>query len=131
MASENVEIFQRASEALRADDVDAFLTDVAPDVEWHSLILEIEGVFHGHDGVREWWTALRAVFPDWHPTILDAEDLGDHVLAQGRGMARGPASGKQVDDDFWQIARFRDGKVAWYQAARSRSDALEAAGLEE
>ena len=88
MSQENVELVHRAYEALQADDIDAFLTFVHPDVEWHSLILEIEGVFHGHDGVREWWRGLRSVFPDWQPSVVEARDYGRHVVIHARGVQK-------------------------------------------
>jgi ketosteroid isomerase-like protein len=131
MSEENVEIAQRAYAALRDDDVDQFLTYLDPEVEWHSLILEIEGVFRGHDGVRRWWQELRSVFPDWDPSIVEIRDLGDWVLVHAGGTGSGTASGVGLFEDFWQIARFRDGLMIWYGAFRREDEALEAAGLSE
>jgi len=131
MSEENVQIVRRCYEALRKDDLGQFLDHVHPDVEWHSLILEIEGVFHGHDGVRKWWRELRSVFPDWDPSIGEVRDLGDYVLVHAHGIGSGASSGVGISDDFWQIARFRDGLMAWYGAFRSEAEALEAAGLSE
>jgi ketosteroid isomerase-like protein len=131
MSEENVEIAQRAYAALRDDDVDQFLTYLDPEVEWHSLILEIEGVFRGHDGVRRWWQELRSVFPDWDPSIVEIRDLGDWVLVHAGGTGSGMASGVGHFEDFWQIGRFRDGLMIWYGAFRGEDEALEAAGLSE
>jgi ketosteroid isomerase-like protein len=129
MSQENVELVDRAYEALQANDIDAFLALVDPDVEWHSLILEIEGVFRGHEGVREWWRSLRDVFPDWNPSVVEVRDAGDRVLIHARGVGSGAASGVGVEDDFWQVAELRDGRIVWYRAVRSEREALEAAGL--
>jgi ketosteroid isomerase-like protein len=63
MSQENVELARRAYEALGRDDLDELLALVDPEVEWHSLVLEMEGTFHGHEGVRRWWTSLHSVFP--------------------------------------------------------------------
>ena len=130
MSAENVEIAQKAYAALRdGDDIDRFLTYLDPEVEWHSLILEIEGVFRGHAGVRRWWQELRSVFPDWDPSIAEIRDLGDWVLVHAVGSGSGSSSGIGLFEDFWQIARFRDGLVVWYGAFRTEDQALEAAGL--
>jgi hypothetical protein len=55
MSHENVEKFRRGFAAVNHRDLDGFLGNVAPDVEFTSLA-EAEGeTFHGHDGVRRWW----------------------------------------------------------------------------
>lgn len=128
MSDENVDVAYRGYEALRANDLDRFLGYVDPEVEWHSLVLEIEGVFHGHEGVREWWTGLRSVFPDWQPSIVEVRDLGEHVIIHARALGSGAGSGVGIDDDFWQVARFREGRIVWYRAVRTEREALEAAG---
>lgn len=131
IARANIERTYRAYEALQADDIETFLTYVDRDVEWHSLILEIEGVFRGHDGVREWWNGLRVVFPDWNPSIVEAREFGDRVVIHGRATGSGAASGVGIDDDFWQVAEFQGGRIVWYRAVRTEREALEAAGLSE
>ena len=131
MSKENIEITKRAYEKLQRNDIDGFLKYVDPEVEWHSLILEIEGVFRGHDGVRRWWREITSVFPDWQPSIVEVRDLGDWVLIHARGMGRGAASGVGIEDDFWQVGLIADGRITWYGAFRNERDALEAAGLSE
>ena len=129
MASQgNEEIVRRAYAALRENDVDGFLEVVDPDVEWHSLILEIEGTFNGHDGVREWWAGLRSVFPNWNPEIVGVREDGEWVVAHARGSGSGVSSGAGLDEDFWQVARVRDGRIVWYRAVRTEQEAVEAAG---
>jgi ketosteroid isomerase-like protein len=132
MSQENVEIARRAFEALTVhDDIDAFLAFVDPDVEWHSLILEIEGTRHGHDEVRGWWRTIRTTFPDWSPAIVAVRDLGDWVAIHARGTGTGAASGVGVEYDFWQVAAFQDGRMVRYHGARTEAEALEATGLRE
>ena len=60
-------------EAFRRRDLQAFVGYTDPEVEFTSLVLEVEGVYHGHDGVR-WWEAVLAVFPDWSPEVEEASD---------------------------------------------------------
>jgi len=132
VSQENVDIARRAFEAVAVhDDIDAFLAFLDPDVEWHSLFLEIEGTRHGHDEVREWWRNLRAAFPDWTPEIVAVRDLGDWVAIHARGAGTGAASGVGVEYDFWQVAKFRDGRMVRYYGTRTEDEALEAAGLSE
>jgi ketosteroid isomerase-like protein len=128
---DNTAVAERAYERLRANDIEGALEYIDSDVEWHSLVLEIEGSFRGHDGVREWWRELRSVFPDWDPSIAEMRDLGDWVLVHARGMGQGAASGIGIDDDFWQVARFAQQRIVWYGAFRTEREAVEAAGLSD
>lgn len=128
MASQNEETVRRAYAALRANDLDAFLEIVDPEVEWHSLILEIEGTFHGHDGIREWWAGLRGVFPDWNPELVGVRESGDWLIARARGRGSAVMGGAGTDDDFWQVIRIKDGRIGWYRAVRTEREALAAAG---
>jgi ketosteroid isomerase-like protein len=131
MSQENVEIVQRVFGALQCNDVDEFLRHLDPEVEFRSLVLELEGPVFGHEGAREWWRGLKEVFPDWNPTMLEVRDLGEYVLVHARGQGRGGGSGVGIDDDFWQVAQFRDGRVVRYAAFRTEAEALEAVGLRE
>jgi ketosteroid isomerase-like protein len=131
MSQENVEITQRMYAALADGDIEGFLAFVDPDVEFHSLILEIEGVFHGHEGVREWWTGIRTTFPDWDPSIVSLRSVGDQVVVRARQSGSGAASGVGLEEDFWQVAELREGLMTRYRALRTEQEALEAAGLSE
>ena len=124
VAPENLEVARRAYEALARGDIEAFLQLIHPEVEWHSLVLEVEGTLHGHEGVRQWWESLRTVFPDWRPELTDVEDHGDWVLAHARSSARGAASGVGTGGDFWQAWKFRDGLMARLHVVRTRDEAL-------
>jgi len=37
----------------------------------------------------------------------------------------------RLEQDFWQAARVRDGKIAWWKFCRTEAEALEAVGLSE
>jgi ketosteroid isomerase-like protein len=131
MSQENVERARRAFAALQRDDIEEFLSYVDPEAEWNSLVLEMEGAFHGHDGVRQWWASLLAVFPDWRPTIVEVRDVDDCVLLHARGSGTGAGSGVGIDEDFWQVAQMQGGRIVWYGAFRTEQEALEAVGLRE
>ncbi len=63
MSQENVEIARRAMDAWDRDDLEAFLAELDPDLEWHTGIEGTaegaETVFRGHDGVRQVWENYR------------------------------------------------------------------------
>ena len=126
MSQENVELARRAYAALQAHDYDEWVSCFDPEVEFHSWLLELEGSFRGHEGVRQWMANVLAVFPDWKPFIVEIRDLGDRALIHGRSRGQGAASEVGMQDDYWQAAEVRKGRVVWYAAFRTESEALEA-----
>src|SRR5215207_6888067 len=72
MSQENVERLYRAYDAFNRRDLDAYPALMDPEVELTPRIMELEGgsYYRGHDGVREWWRTLFAVFPDFSAEIL-------------------------------------------------------------
>ena len=63
------ELVLRAVGAFMARDLDGLLALADPQIELRSLLTEPERpLYHGHDGVREWFDAVFGVFPDWRPS---------------------------------------------------------------
>ena len=127
MPTEEVELARRAYERLSARDFEGFLVLVHPDVVFNSLVLEAEGrTYRGHEGAREWWSALHDTLGyDARFTLDDIEDHGDVVILEARLAAT--VRGAAVEQRFWQAVRAADGKAAWWAAFRTRDEALEAA----
>ncbi len=57
--------------------------------------------------------------------------LDDVVLMTIHAVAHGAESGTPFDQQIWNVARFRAGKVVWWSFYFSERDALKAAGLSE
>ncbi len=131
MSQENVEVVHATFEAFQARDLDAFLGYMDPEVEYRSLVLEVEGVYHGHEGIRSWWESVLAVFPDWSPQIAEARDLGDRVVARVRAEGHGTGSGIPLERDIWHMADVRDGRLKSAAFFRTEQEALEAAALQD
>lgn len=114
--------------ALNSGDLDALLALAAEDVEFTSMIAEVEGTaFRGHQGIRAWWETVRGEFEDVRWEELDLHGAGDRGVAHLRIV--GVLSGVPVEQEMWQAAKFRDGKVIWWAFFRTEREALEAAGL--
>jgi ketosteroid isomerase-like protein len=130
MSEENVEAFRRGYEAANRGDVEGFLANVHPDVEFTSLIAEPEGrTFRGHDGVRRWWREVILPLGGLHGEPEEVRDLGDTVVARVLGTYR--PSGVEVPQTVWNVVRFKDGMAIWWRFFRTDEEALEAAGLSE
>jgi ketosteroid isomerase-like protein len=112
-------------------DLDAFLALCDPDVEFISLLMQVEGgnPYRGHDGVRSWWERLLGISPDFRAEIEELRDLGDLTLARARSHGHGVASEAPMEQTFWQLAEWRRKKVIWWRFARSEAEALESAKL--
>jgi ketosteroid isomerase-like protein len=133
MSEENVERVHRVYDAFNRRDLDDFLASMDPDIELTARFMELEGdpYYRGHDGVREWWRTLLAVFPDFSAVVLEVRDFGDSVLIALRVRGHGADSGVPIDEVLWQASKVRNGKVTWARNFGREADALEAAGLAE
>jgi ketosteroid isomerase-like protein len=133
MAQDNVEFLAMAEAAfgaLNAGDLDGFLAVAADDVEFTSLVAEVEGTtFRGHDGVREWWETVRGAFTDVRWEVLEVRGSGDRGVAHVR--ITGTLGGVPVDLITWLAAKLREGRVSWWSFFRTEREAVEAVGLAE
>jgi ketosteroid isomerase-like protein len=127
VAQADVDVVCRSHEAFRRRDLDAFVDYMDPDVEFTSLVLEVEGAYRGHEGVRSWWNDILAVFPDWQPQVEDAREVGDRVVLRVRAEGAGTGSGIGLDRVIWQVAEVRDGRLKAWRFFRTEPEALQAA----
>ena len=128
VSSELRAITDTALGALNSGDLETFLTVVAEDVEFTSMIAEVEGqTFRGHDGVRSWWNTVAGTFTEVRWELLELEGSSPRGLAKLRAVAQ--LGGVEVDQTVWQAATFRDGKLEWWGFYRDEHAAREAAGL--
>ena len=133
MSRENVEIVRRGYAAYNRGDIDAAVTDFAPDCEYTptGALPGGGGVYRGPEGYKAFIGWLRAEFEDARLVVTDVTDAGDRVLASITVQGRGRQSGAAASWDLWQVWTIRDGKVVRGQAFANEADALEAAGLSE
>jgi ketosteroid isomerase-like protein len=118
-------IAQTAIAALNGDDLDGYLSVIAEDAEFTSMIAEMEGAtYRGHEGVREWWETVRGSFHELRWELLELREFAPGAVAQLR--ATGALGGAEVDQTVWQAATFRDGKLTWWQFFRTEEEAREA-----
>lgn len=98
-ASDEIDAIRRFYDAFQpafsGRDVESFLEQLAPDVEWTPILATLEGrVYRGHAGIRGMLDDLRRDWEVFEPMIDEVRDLGDdNFLALGRWRARGRGSG--------------------------------------
>jgi ketosteroid isomerase-like protein len=136
MSQENVEAVRRGVQAWNADDLDAFLAELDPDVEWHpSIEPALEGgetTYRGHDGARKAWDDYRGgAWERLTIRIQEIRDLGESVLVLGQADLTARTTGLEFTEEVGSLMTFRGGKVLRSQDFLSHAKALEAAGLSE
>ena len=122
------QVVRRAVEAFMARDLDAILAVADPGIELRSLLTEPERpLYHGHDGVRDWFEAVFGVFPDWRPQPRAAShDENGAVVIPLDVTATGAGSGVPIDQSYWLGARVRGDKITFFGFFRTESDAMDA-----
>jgi ketosteroid isomerase-like protein len=134
MSQENVEIVRASWEAWSRGDTDALFEFYDPAVEWdmtHSYVPDM-GVFHGHDGIREFFREWRAFFAEYHAEPEQFIDADESVLVRVRQGGRGGGSTVGVEmPAYWQVYRLRGGRAVRVEIYRDEAEAFEAVRLRE
>ena len=122
------ELVRRAVAAFIAHDLDGILALADPRIELRSLLTEAERpLYHGHDGVREWFDSVFGVFPDWRPEPRPTSyDQDGAVVVALDVTATGAGSGVPIDQTYWLGARVEAEKITFFGFFRTEPDALEA-----
>jgi ketosteroid isomerase-like protein len=139
MSAENVELVRRLyaeGDLLRAtpeqldrifeDDLDANFEFRLP-----ADYPEGEPVFRGREGVDDLRAMLGETWGEWHFEPERFLDAGDQVVVFARIIGRGGASGAPVELETTHVWTIQAGRAVSVHAYRDRSQALEAAGLQE
>jgi ketosteroid isomerase-like protein len=114
-----LELITAFVEALNGHDQAALLELVHPDVEFTSLIQEVEGTFRGHDGLRSYLTNLYRAFPDFRVGVEETREQAGSAIGKVRVRATGVAGGVAIDLSDWMVMRARDGRAAWWAFFRT------------
>ena len=132
MSQEDVEIVKEFTRRFGAGDhVTAEYFD--PEIVWDtsSSGLPGAGVYHGHEGVRQFFRDWLAPWSDYVIETSDCIDAGDAVVLIFRQAGTGRGSGVRVERDFFSVWNLAGSKVVHFRLFASRHQALEAAGLSE
>jgi ketosteroid isomerase-like protein len=122
------ELVRRAVNAFMARDLPGLLELAHEEIVLRSLLTEAERpLYHGHEGVREWFDAVFGVFPDWRPAPRSAS-LDEHgsVVVCLDVTATGAVSGAPIDQVYWLGARVEADKLVFFGFFRTEGDALDA-----
>jgi ketosteroid isomerase-like protein len=110
---------------LRGDHVSA-VSYLAPDVVYE---VGQELPVRRPDELLATWKRWEAEWARIELTPEEYIDAGDQVVVAVRYSGRGRASGIELEDRLFEVHTLRDGKVTRKREFKTRSEALEAAGL--
>jgi ketosteroid isomerase-like protein len=140
MSQENVEVVESAYALIPLgmqtppDQVDRLFRDYLD--EQFELHLppdypEGEPVFRGREGMAQFIVMLRDSWSEWRFEPQQFLDADERVVASGRIVAKGVASGVPIELETTHVWTVRSGRATSLRVYRDRSQALEAAGLRE
>ena len=136
MSQENVEIVRGVYDAVAQRDSVAPFEVYAEDIVWdvsksRRAVVNPRPVYHGHEGVRQFWRDGLSAFGEIDLGVEELIDAGDQVVAVIRESDVGRTSGVPVEATHLAVWTLADGKVTRMRLFDDRRQALEAAGLSE
>jgi ketosteroid isomerase-like protein len=92
----------------------------------------IQGPYHGHEGLRQWWADLGDVFEDLQFEVDEVYDLDEErVLTVVTAVATATHTRIPQRHQWASLLTFKDGRIVRAQGSFTRAQALEAVGLSE
>jgi ketosteroid isomerase-like protein len=130
MSSQDVEIVQRAHDALNRGDMDAFVGLCAPGfrLDMSDRVFN-PAVYEGHDGIRRFYSEVRDVWASyvWQPEEMI--ETGESIVALLRSTGRGRGSGVEVERETAMVWSVCEGRAMSVRFFRDRDKALQAAAI--
>jgi ketosteroid isomerase-like protein len=133
MSQENVELVRGAFEDFVAGKKDFGAGLSHPDVEWDAselaAVLDIDPVYRGPEGVRDFW---REWLSAWGAVLFEYElvDAGEKVVVLIDQHMRGRSTGIDVPmGKYAQVYTIRDGLIVHWKIYMDQSEALRASGV--
>jgi ketosteroid isomerase-like protein len=136
MSQESIEVVRLAYAAISDGDFDALAELTDPDwvFDFSRSIGPQKGVYRGHEEIAQFGAATEDAFESFQLSPIDFRvGSGGQIVVRHHLSAKGRGSGlewERVPDAtlLWEV---RDGKVIKTTLYQRRSEALEAAGLQE
>jgi ketosteroid isomerase-like protein len=121
---------RRSIEALARGELDAFLADHDPDVEWRTAADEPNArTYRGSDGLRHFAADISEAWADRFDDVMVLEefiDLGDWVVVPWTARLRGRSSGIPVDVSETYAVKVEASRIVRVDEYRTKEEAIEA-----
>jgi ketosteroid isomerase-like protein len=129
---EDVELVRSAFEAWNRGDIDGFTALASEDIAWLEVSGRPEGGSSERFGRDRMRHALESLFDAWESYRIEVErieEAGERVLAVVREVAKGRASGVEIDGRWGYLVTVENGLIVRTEAYRDAGQALRVAGL--
>ena len=125
MSEETLATIRRAYDGFGTMNYETILDALDPDVEWDAdEALLHQGVYRGHDGVREYLGRVEETWGDFHIVAQEFNDsVAGYAMVSGRLMGVERESGDRIEAPFVHVLRVRRGKVVRLQVFVDRNKA--------
>jgi ketosteroid isomerase-like protein len=129
----NVEVVRDLVEAWNRRDEELAAGFLDPEIEWAPAgPAAVERVvYRGPEECARGFAAVWETWEEFRFEEAEIRDLGDSVLWLGQVHMTGNTSHLELDQEFANVFRLRDGRVARVTAFLDWGEAIEAAGLEK
>src|SRR4029453_10786647 len=125
--SKNVLAVRRLYEARGNPDI--VKTVLAPDVRWEVVEgFPHSGIYHGLNGVFDFFTRLFGDFEDWHTEPAEIFEAGDRAIGLGFYSAGAKATGRPFKARFAHFWTLRDGVFVRLQQCADTVQLAKASG---
>ncbi len=136
MSQRNVEIVRGIYDAVERRDAAAAFEVYDEAIVWDFSAtargsFAMKPVSHGHEEVRQAWREYLSAFDRMDFDVLELQAVGDQVLATVRDVLAGRVSGVEVQALHYAVWTLAGGKAVRLRVFDDRSEALEAAGLQD
>jgi ketosteroid isomerase-like protein len=125
--NDDINVVKAVFAAFAERDVDGMLVHAADDIIFSAPTADYAGrtdPYVGHDGIREYFRDVAAVWDDLRVTPTDFRQVGQTVLVTGKVSARSPA--RMIAGSSGWIWRVRDGKIVYGRVYPSAGEAISA-----
>ena len=130
MSQENVELVRRDVAARSSRDWAVLAEIWHPDIELE--LVAGSGRFSGFDEITRFFETLSNLYSEFRVEADEIIDAGARVVTAervaGRGL-KGSDAGAWVEDRLFRLISFKEKRIWRVKEYRTRSEALEAAGL--
>ena len=134
MSESNVELVDRALAAFNVRDLDALAAASHEDLEFVSVLTELDGgtaTFRGPGGWVRYFEMMDQTWEDWKIEDIRLTDAGDEgVVATCSIGGTGKLSGASADQTVGITYRLRDEKLWRIRSYLDPAEALAALGIE-
>ena len=125
--NEDIDVIKAVFAAFAERDVERVLAHAAEDIIFSPVTADYAGrtqAYVGHEGIREYFHDVAAVWDDIRVTPTDFRQVGETVLVTGKVSARSPA--RVIAGSSGWILRVREGKIVYGRVYPSAADAIAA-----